>query len=127
MPTKLIVSCVLMGLLFSCQANLKVTSFVKRYTSCPDSVITYYSGEAWHGLKHINTQSYVWGFDSTMISGTTTYYKKKGIGKGSIIKLNNENWVVSKITHKNPAASKGNPNPIPETYDVKLFLLKICE
>lgn len=121
----------LLIILWGCHAKRPlVNHFVQEYQHCPDSILTYYSGEIWEGLLNVNNTSYTWGLDSQITKGPVTYYQKKHIGKGSILLLDDTYWVVSKLHYKNgslPPFKHGmNPKPLPSTHQVRLILTQMC-
>ena len=110
------------------QKRLAVHKFVKTYNNCPDSIITYASGKEWYGLKQIKNTTYQWGDSNKQETEGFVVYREKGkpLGKGSIVRLEGVEWIIANIKYKNPPVRVGNPVPLPQEYDMKVFLKKKC-
>jgi len=92
-----------------------------------DSMVSYSSKGDWSGLQSIHYQDYECGKDSIFCKGETgTYFNDKKVGKGSVIVLDAEEWVITKIKHTNIPYRRGNPQPSADRLNIKLYLKKIC-
>lgn len=112
-----------------CHNNLKINTFVDNYKGCADSLVTYDTGAEWNGLLDVSSFDYYWGKDSLLTRGKTIHYNKISVGKGSVLLLEKERWVIYQITYTKPMGltKKGNHKPLPSTYNVKVFLKKMCD
>ena len=115
-----------------CSNKIKLNKVVQKYKSCTDTTLSFYSGKEWEGLRLVNRFEYYWGENKDLkVRGPVTYYYKKHIGKGSIIKLNDAKWIVSKFIYKRhieikPPFKTGKAYPTPEYHNVRLILKQMC-
>ena len=112
----------------SCHSSkIKVNKLVHQYDHCVDSMIHYGSEGDWTGLQSIHYQDYEYGKDSAFCKGGVgTYFNAKKVGKGSVIVLDKEEWLISKIEHADVPYRRGNPKLPASALNVRLYLKKIC-
>lgn len=90
-------------------------------------MISYGSKGDWTGLQSIHYQDYEYGKDSAFFKGGAgTYFKDKKVGKGSVIVLDKEEWVISKMEYVHSPYRRGNPILPASALNVRLYLKKIC-
>jgi len=112
----------------SCHSSkIQRNQFVNQYHHCVDSMIHYGSKGDWTGLQSIHYQDYEYGKDSAFSKGGTgTYFNDKKVGKGSVIVLDKEEWVISEMKYVDIGYRRGNPILPAYILNVRLYLKKIC-
>ena len=134
MKTYIVICVIIIVCLFcGCSNKIKLNKVVQQYKTCVDTTLSFYSGKEWEGLRYVNRFEYYWGENEDLkVRGPSTYYNKKPIGKGNIIKLNDTKWIVSKFQYKRhieirPPFKVGKAYPTPEYHNVRLTLKQMCK
>jgi hypothetical protein len=89
-------------------------------------VIHYGLERDWTGLESVHYQDYEYGKDSAFCKGEGTYFNDKRVGKGSIIVLDEEEWVISKMKYVHIRYRRGNPQIPGYVLKIRLYLKKRC-